>query len=139
VGGPSNGLSEVNQGQRLGGHGLRFAGNVYRGEARPINPSGLRGARERTAGGLQWQHHFLHRRIVNQAKRKEHGFPVEGGDGVHGHFCAKAEGHVRGRRDDRGGSTKNQFLVRSAFYSNRLRLILGMLCQIQELRVNLLE
>jgi hypothetical protein len=43
------------------------------------------------------------------------------------HRRAKAEGHVHDRREDRGGSTKKQFLVRSAFYSNRLRLFLACL------------
>ena len=51
----------------------------------------------------------------------------------------KAEEHVDDRRPDRSEHVKQQFLVRSAFYSNCLRLFLGMLCQIPELRVSLLD
>ena len=86
MGGQSNGFAKVNRGQRLGGHGLRLSGNVDRAQARPINPPGLRCARERAGGGLQRQHDFLSRRVVHQAKREAACLPVKGSDGIHWHL-----------------------------------------------------
>jgi hypothetical protein len=61
------------------------------------------------------------------------------GDAPAPHRRAEMEGHVHDRKQDQDRRTKQQFLVRSVIYSNRLRLFSGMLWQIPELRVNLLD